>query len=107
MTSNAAPLRLELGDVHDAHGATVTHRTSRVRPFMRLSSHKKGPLRIAILSDFVRVPYANGAVFQTRSLYRSLRQCGHEVTIVGPRDPDATADELAPGTIELPSVPLK
>ncbi len=74
---------------------------------MRLSSRKKGPLRIAILSDFVRVPYANGAVFQTRSLYRSLRQCGHEVTIVGPRDPDADPSELAPGTIELPSVPLK
>ena len=51
MTSNAAPLRIELGDVHDAHGATATHRTPRVRPFMRLSSRKKGPLRIAILSD--------------------------------------------------------
>jgi len=64
-------------------------------------------LRIAILSDFVRVSYANGAVFQTRSLYRSLRQCGHEVTIIGPRDPEAQPGELAPGTIELPSVPLK
>ncbi len=74
---------------------------------MRLSSRKKGPLRIAILSDFVRIPYANGAVFQTRSLYRSLRQCGHDVTIIGPRDPEARPDELAPGTIELPSVPLK
>jgi glycosyltransferase involved in cell wall biosynthesis len=74
---------------------------------MRLSSRKKGALRIAILSDFVRIPYANGAVFQTRWLYRSLRQCGHDVTIIGPGDPEAKPDELAPGTIELPSVPLK
>jgi glycosyltransferase involved in cell wall biosynthesis len=27
--------------------------------------------------------------------------------VIGPRDPEATPDELAPGTIELPSVPLK
>ena len=62
---------------------------------------------MAILSDFTRIPYANGAAFQTRFLYQELRRCGHEVTVIGPRDPDATPDELAPGTIELPSVPLK
>jgi glycosyltransferase involved in cell wall biosynthesis len=64
-------------------------------------------LKVAILSDFVRVPYANGAIFQTRALYRVLRQCGHQVTIIGPRDPDASPSELAPGTIEFPSVPLR
>jgi len=60
----------------------ATPRSSLVRPFMHFS-RKKGPLRIAILSDFVRVPYANGACFRTRSLYQILRQCGHEVTILG------------------------
>lgn len=65
------------------------------------------PLRVAILSDFTRIPYANGAAFQTRFLYQELRRCGHEVTVIGPKDPDATPDQLAPGTIELPSVPLK
>jgi 1,2-diacylglycerol 3-alpha-glucosyltransferase len=62
---------------------------------------------VAILSDFTRIPYANGAAFQTRFLYQELRRCGHEVTVIGPHDPDATPDELAPGTISLPSVPLK
>jgi glycosyltransferase involved in cell wall biosynthesis len=77
------------------------------RPFARLRSASGGPMKVAILSDFVRVPYANGAIFQTRALYRLLRQCGHQVTIIGPRDPDATPAELAPGTIEFPSVPLR
>jgi glycosyltransferase involved in cell wall biosynthesis len=62
---------------------------------------------VAILSDFTRIPYANGAAFQTRFLYQELRRCGHQVTVIGPRDPDAAAGELAPGTIELPSIPLK
>lgn len=65
------------------------------------------PLRVAILSDFTRISYANGAVFQTRFLYQELRRCGHEVTVIGPHDPDATPEELAPGTVALPSVPLK
>jgi glycosyltransferase involved in cell wall biosynthesis len=86
-------------------------RTSSVeqlgRPFARLRSASGGPMKVAILSDFVRVPYANGAIFQTRALYRLLRQCGHQVTIIGPRDPDATPAELAPGTVEFPSVPLR
>jgi 1,2-diacylglycerol 3-alpha-glucosyltransferase len=65
------------------------------------------PLRVAILSDFVRIPYANGAAFQTRFLYQELRRCGHEVTVIGPHDPDAKPEDLAPGTVCLPSVPLK
>jgi glycosyltransferase involved in cell wall biosynthesis len=64
------------------------------------------PLRIAILSDFTRIGYANGAVFQTRFLYQELRRAGHEVTVIGPRDPDASPEEMAPGTVALPSVPL-
>jgi 1,2-diacylglycerol 3-alpha-glucosyltransferase len=76
-------------------------------PFAALAARQGRPLRVAILSDFTRIPYANGAVFQTRFLYQELRRCGHEVTVIGPHDPDATPDELAPGTIALPSVPLK
>jgi len=76
-------------------------------PFARLQSASGGPMKVAILSDFVRVPYANGAIFQTRALYRLLRQCGHQVTIIGPRDPDALPSELAPGTVEFPSFPLR
>jgi len=64
-------------------------------------------LRVAILSDFIRVPYANGAVFQTRFLYRQLRANGHEVALVAASDPAASGDELAPGTVALPSLPLR
>ncbi len=64
-------------------------------------------LRVAILSDFIRVPYANGAVFQTRFLYRQLRSNGHEVALVAASDPAASGDELAPGTVALPSLPLR
>ena len=76
-------------------------------PFAALSARHGRPLKVAILSDFTRIPYANGAAFQTRFLYQELRRCGHQVTVIGPHDPDATPDELAPGTIELPSIPLK
>jgi glycosyltransferase involved in cell wall biosynthesis len=76
-------------------------------PFAALSARHGRPLKIAILSDFTRIPYANGAAFQTRFLYQELRRCGHQVTVIGPKDPDATPDELAPGTVALPSLPLK
>jgi 1,2-diacylglycerol 3-alpha-glucosyltransferase len=59
------------------------------------------------LSDFTRIAYANGAVFQTRFLYQELRRAGHEVTVIGPHDPDASPGELAARTVALPSVPLK
>jgi glycosyltransferase involved in cell wall biosynthesis len=64
-------------------------------------------LKVAILSDFTRIPYANGAAFQTRFLYQELRRCGHQVTLIGPHDPDAKPEEIPEGTISLPSLPLK
>ncbi len=76
-------------------------------PFAALAARHGRPLRVALLSDFTRIPYANGAAFQTRFLYQELRRCGHEVTVIGPHDPTATPDELAPGTVELPSIPIR
>ncbi len=76
-------------------------------PFAALAARQGRPLRVAILSDFTRIPYANGAVFQTRFLYQELRRCGHDVTVIGPHDPDGDPAELAPGTVALPSVPLR
>ena len=80
---------------------------SRETPFAALAARHGRPLRVAIISDFTRIPYANGAAFQTRFLYQELRRCGHEVTVIGPHDPDARPEDLAPGTVALPSVPLK
>ena len=133
MASNpTAPFRIEFGDVDDLHAAGPTSEAPRavraklssrlqtaanaglglerpqdLPPFAALAARQGRPLRVAILSDFTRIPYANGAVFQTRFLYQELRRCGHEVTVIGPHDPDGSPDELAPGTVELPSVPLK
>jgi glycosyltransferase involved in cell wall biosynthesis len=76
-------------------------------PFAALAARHGRPLRVAILSDFTRIPYANGAVFQTRFLYQELRRCGHQVTVIGPHDPEAVPEELAPDTVALPSLPLK
>jgi 1,2-diacylglycerol 3-alpha-glucosyltransferase len=129
MASNTStPLRIELGHVDDlqavspavslgannvtrlgiaANAGLAGPHPTNLPPFAALTARHGRPLRVAILSDFTRIPYANGAVFQTRFLYQELRRCGHEVTVIGPHDPDATPDELAPGTVVLPSVPLK
>jgi 1,2-diacylglycerol 3-alpha-glucosyltransferase len=117
MASNPSPpLRVELGDVDDVHAISpgpnggprglAAGRPALV-PFAALGAQRGRPLRVAILSDFTRISYANGAVFQTRFLYQELRRCGHEVTVIGPHDPEARPDELAPGTVALPSVPLR
>ena len=107
-TNSAAPYRVELRDVQQLHAGTQKAGFAvDSSPFAALAARHGRPLRVAILSDFIRIPYANGAAFQTRFLYQQLRQCGHEVTIIGPHDPDATPEELAPGTVALPSVPLK
>jgi 1,2-diacylglycerol 3-alpha-glucosyltransferase len=91
-----------------ANGSLARHGSGvELPPFAALAARLGRPLRVGILSDFIRIPYANGAAFQTRFLYQELRRCGHEVTVVGPADPEAHPDDLAPGTVALPSVPLK
>jgi 1,2-diacylglycerol 3-alpha-glucosyltransferase len=135
MASNpATPFGIEFGHVQDVHG--TSQEVSRLRaayahgsvrslprsgfsrvsepeqptdesPFAALSARKGRPLKIGILSDFIRIPYANGAAFQTRLLYQQLRQCGHQVTVIGPHDPDASPGDIAPGSIAIPSIPLK
>jgi 1,2-diacylglycerol 3-alpha-glucosyltransferase len=134
MASNpASPFGIEFRNIQDLHGshsafsgaaahsltqhsrgprsafssdAVAANETSET-PFAALSARHGRPLRVAILSDFTTIPYANGAAFQTRFLYQELRRCGHEVTLIGPHDPDARAEDFAPGTVTLPSVPVK
>src|SRR5262245_18901042 len=65
------------------------------------------PRRIGILNDYVRVPYANGSSFASQLLYREFSARGHEVSVVGPRDPAATHAELPRRHVELPSIPLR
>ncbi|MGB5696287.1 MAG: glycosyltransferase [Polyangiales bacterium] len=71
-------------------------------------SHERRWLRrLAILNDYVRVPYANGSSYASQFLYREMTARGHEVTIVGPDDPHARPSELPPRHISLPSIPLR
>ena len=71
-------------------------------------SHERRWLRrLAILNDYVRIPYANGSSYASQFLYREMSARGHEVTVVGPDDPNAQPSELPPRHISLPSVPLR
>ena len=71
-------------------------------------SHERRWLqRLAILNDYVRIPYANGSSYASQFLYRELSGRGIEVTVVGPDDPNAKPSELPPRHISLPSIPLR
>lgn len=67
----------------------------------------RGPKRIGILNDYVRIPYANGSSFASQFFYREFMRRGHEVTIVGPSDPSSQPQEMPQRYIELASVPFK
>ena len=71
-------------------------------------SHERRWLqRLAILNDYVRIPYANGSSYASQFLYREMSARGVDVTVVGPDDPNARPSELPPHHISLPSIPLR
>lgn len=71
-------------------------------------SHERRWLRrLAIVNDYVRIPYANGSSYASQFLYREMTARGREVTVVGPNDPHAKPGELPPRHISLPSIPLR
>lgn len=63
--------------------------------------------RIGILTDHLRVSYANGSSFASQFLRREFTGRGCRVTVVGPADPRATAEELPEDHIALRSLPLR
>jgi hypothetical protein len=63
--------------------------------------------QLAIINDYVRIPYANGSSYASQFLFRELSERGHEVTVVGPQDRDATEAELPPRHVSLPSIQLR
>jgi glycosyltransferase involved in cell wall biosynthesis len=71
------------------------------------AAQARGPKRIGILNDYVRIPFANGSSFASQFFYREFTRRGHEVTIVGPSDPVAQPHEMPQRYVELPSVPFK
>lgn len=77
------------------------------RPHDNLSGPPEWPRKIAILNDYVRIPYANGSSFASQMLYREFSKRGHETTVVGPHDPTALPNELPERHIALPSIPFR
>ncbi len=65
------------------------------------------PKHIGILNDYVRIPYANGSSFASQRLYREFRRRGHDVTVVGPNDPQAQPQDLPLRNVMLKSLPLQ
>ena len=63
--------------------------------------------RLAILNDYVRIPYANGSSFASQFLYREFKRRGAQVTVVGPADPSAEPEELPPGSVCIRSLPFR
>jgi 1,2-diacylglycerol 3-alpha-glucosyltransferase len=64
------------------------------------------PRHIGIINDYVKIPYANGSSFASQFLYRELARRGHEVTVLGPRDPGASSAELPRNAVLFESMPL-
>jgi glycosyltransferase involved in cell wall biosynthesis len=63
-------------------------------------------MRVAILTDYPVVCFANGPSLATQALKRHLEKRGHEVTIVGPR-PGREAPLPVAGSLLLESVPFR
>jgi 1,2-diacylglycerol 3-alpha-glucosyltransferase len=74
----------------------------------RVRAPQRHPFQhIAILNDYVRVPYATGSTFAAQLLHQEFRRRGHDVTLVGPKDPNARPEELPERHVLLPSIPLR
>jgi len=63
--------------------------------------------RIGIVTDHLRVSYANGSSFASQFLRREFARREHDVTIIGPHDPEAEAGELPGRHVALDSRPLR
>jgi 1,2-diacylglycerol 3-alpha-glucosyltransferase len=63
--------------------------------------------RVGIITDHLRVSYANGSSFASQFLRREFVRRGHSVTVVGPGDPQARPEDLPEDCIALRSLPLR
>ena len=73
----------------------------------KVNANSGWPNKIGIINDYVRVPYANGSSFASQYLYREFQQRGHEVTVIGPDDPETSGRDLPQNCVRLASLPLR
>ena len=62
---------------------------------------------IGILNDYVKIPYAAGSSFAAQLLHKEFSERGHDVTLIGPRDPSSRPDELPERTVLFPGIPVR
>jgi len=74
---------------------------------MREPGNDTYPQRLGILNDYVRVPFANGSSFASQFLFREFASRGHQVSVIGPSDPAATAADYPENCVPLASGPLR
>lgn len=73
------------------------------RPWRRPSGFD----HIGILNDYVKIPYAAGSTFAAQLLHREFTRRGHDVTLIGPRDPSSKPEELPERTVLFPGIPVR
>ncbi|HTV24467.1 MAG TPA: glycosyltransferase, partial [Polyangiaceae bacterium] len=73
----------------------------------KAAAHREAFQRIGILTDHLRVSYANGSSFASQFLRREFAKREHDVTIIGPRDPEAAPTDLPMKHVALDSRPLR
>lgn len=62
---------------------------------------------IGLLNDYVRIPYAAGSSFAAQLLHREFSRRGHDVTLIGPRDPTSKPEDLPERTVLFPGIPVR
>lgn len=62
---------------------------------------------IGILNDYVRIPFATGSSFAAQILHNEFSKRGHDVTLIGPRDPASRPEELPERTVLFPGIPVR
>ncbi len=81
--------------------------SSFITPSRPVSTRSELPHHVGIINDYVRIPYANGSSFASQFLYREFVRRGHDVTVLGAKDPIARPEELPRSSVLFDSLPLR
>ena len=81
--------------------------SGRANAAARVTSGPTWLKRIGILTDYVRVPHANGSSFASQFLYREFRKRGQRVTIIGADDPESKPADMPEHAVSFVSLPLR
>ncbi|HWA71641.1 MAG TPA: glycosyltransferase [Polyangiaceae bacterium] len=80
--------------------------SSPILPTSSRSLRPELPRHIGIINDYLKIPYANGSSFASQFLYREFARRGLDITVLGPRDPNAREADLPRNAVQFDSLPL-